>query len=183
MTLVVAAGLTALGATSADASTCPSSVTVGSGTYPADTNYHKPWANADVKVMTRDFCDQTKSVNVHTGWDWAGGGKFQVLAPNDGVVKAIGSGGSYGLYMVIKFSDTNYEEFAHLDHLSRAWAMGDPVTRTQVLAAAGDTGDADGVHLHLSGSAHWGGWSWSDTHFYNVRTFLDDHGVDWAPTE
>lgn len=109
----------------------------------------------------------------HTGVDFARGGtNFTVPTVYGGQVTNVGTDGCHGKYAVVKHSDGNYSIYAHLATVSVT--AGTTIGNSAVIGTAGATGTcASGVHLHLSMTTNWTGWSTST--FFNPKTFLDTH--------
>lgn len=79
-----------------------------------------------------------------------------VVAADSGTVIESGalrtSGGSYksyGEYIMIKHNDGTVTLYGHLKQGSRKVKKGDKVTRGQVIAKVGSTGNSTGTHLHF----------------------------------
>jgi len=97
-----------------------------------------------------------------------------VLAANDGVVIKLHSGarGGTSLYQLDPDGHTRYY-YAHLDHYAEGIHEGVPVTKGQVIAYVGDTGNAQpgDYHLHfsiaiLSSASRW--WGGTNVNPYDV---------------
>ena len=90
--------------------------------------------------------------------DIAGGGNIVAIADGTIEVKAIltnsnGSYRSFGKYIIIRHDDGSKSLYAHLSSFADGIAQGVRVSRGQVIGVMGDTGNADGVHLHFEYSA------------------------------
>lgn len=95
----------------------------------------------------------------HNGVDigWKGGANDNILAHSDGtvveVVKNINwtrmGSGSYGNYVKIQHDNGYYTLYAHLAFNKVYVNKGDKVTKGQVIAYIGNTGQSDGKHLHF----------------------------------
>lgn len=82
----------------------------------------------------------------HKGVDLAAALKEPIYAMTDGTVITAENNASYGNYVVIQ-SDKQEFLYAHCSEL--CVEAGAVVHAGDTIAKAGDTGDADGVHLHL----------------------------------
>lgn len=82
----------------------------------------------------------------HKGIDLPAGFKTPIYSPADGVVITVGKERGYGLYMIIKHSDTYTTRYAHLAGF--AVRIGDRIARGDVIAYVGNTGRSTGNHLH-----------------------------------
>ena len=87
----------------------------------------------------------TAQADYHLGIDIAGTEK--IMAAKDGVVEAVKEGSSYGKYIKIRHTDTLETLYAHCSEIKVS--EGEKVKARQVIALAGDTGRATGVHLHF----------------------------------
>lgn len=94
---------------------------------------------------------------IDLGWSSAYGGNEQpIYAPADGVVisargdynQTDASGSSYGNYVKIKHNDTVSTLCAHMRYGSVTLKVGDMVTAGTQIGVMGNTGRADGNHLH-----------------------------------
>jgi len=70
-----------------------------------------------------------------------------IFAVADGTVVFSGWAGGYGNYIVIQHDETTFSGYAHnrVNHVN----VGDRVSRGDVIAIMGTTGDSTGVHLHM----------------------------------
>ena len=83
----------------------------------------------------------------HTGIDIVSFNK-KVYGTCDGKVVKVGFDKSYGNHVVVyNDSDDTYHWFCHL--ASYNVKLGDKITRTTVIGKMGETGNANGVHLHF----------------------------------
>lgn len=97
------------------------------------------------------------SYSGHTGVDVNSNVKGKsVVAADSGTVivstalkTASGSYKSYGEYIMIKHDDGTVTLYGHLKQGSRKVKKGDRVTRGQVIAKVGSTGNSTGTHLHF----------------------------------
>lgn len=107
---------------------------------------------------------QQKGV-LHLGLDYAPkeGKSLDVLASCGGTVAAVMERGGYGLMIEIDHGEGFTTRYAHL--ASAAVALGDTVRAGQVIGEAGQSGNAETVHLHFELRA--GGEA------YNPRYYLD----------
>ncbi len=94
---------------------------------------------------------------IDLGWSSAHGGNEQpIYAPADGVVVSVksdynqtdASGSSYGNYVKIKHNDSISTLCAHMKYGSVTLKIGDEVTQGMQIGIMGETGRADGKHLH-----------------------------------
>jgi murein DD-endopeptidase MepM/ murein hydrolase activator NlpD len=88
--------------------------------------------------------------HVHQGQDVMAAEGTPLVSPRAGVVfwRAVQKGGA-GHYLVIRGDDGRDYVFMHLVAGSETVSKGDPVTAGQVIGAVGQTGDAEGPHLHF----------------------------------
>lgn len=83
----------------------------------------------------------------HNGIDISPTGSWNIRAAMDGEVIRVGSDpDGYGNYLILRHGDCD-TLYAHCSRISAA--VGDRVQAGDVIAMAGDTGRATGVHLHL----------------------------------
>lgn len=72
-----------------------------------------------------------------------------VVAPGDGVVKEVGSGGGFGKYVKVQHPSTGYTTlYAHLSRVPDNIRRGRKVKRGEVVAYSGNTGLSRAPHLH-----------------------------------
>src|SRR6266850_160310 len=83
----------------------------------------------------------------HAGIDIAGAAGDSILAAADGRVVHIADNARYGLLVVVEHDGGYATWYGHASDLFVA--KGDVVTRGQVLALVGETGNARGTHLHF----------------------------------
>ncbi len=93
-----------------------------------------------------------KSRGLHgfNGVDLAVSRGSQVFASAEGVVivaRSSGWNGGYGKYIVIDHSNSTQTLYAHLDDVSAA--VGQQVTRGEVIGLVGSTGNSTGPHVHF----------------------------------
>jgi hypothetical protein len=168
----------------ANAATCPASAVLGTPRAGSATDYVRPYFTGIDAFMSRDFCEGSPW---HTGTDWysqSGPAIFPVRATQDGTVVKIGTDTVYGKYLVIEFSDGNFGEYAHLSSYNSS--EDDTVTKGEVVAQSGNTGDVTGTHLHYSMSSNWSfayPWDRGHVHFFNSHYFLSHHGVTFSGDE
>ena len=105
-------------------------------------------------AITNKFSSKHKGLDL--GWTskLQGFGKNQpIYASEDGVVYAIHDNDStkksWGNYVKIQHSNSIYTMYAHLKTGSIRVKKGDKVTKGQIIANMGDTGEASGCHLHF----------------------------------
>ena len=85
--------------------------------------------------------------SLHRGIDIAAAQGTPILAVQDGRVVSAGNAGSYGLCVVIEDEKGYQSRYAHCSSLNVN--VGQEVTRGDVIASVGSTGDSTGPHLHL----------------------------------
>jgi murein DD-endopeptidase MepM/ murein hydrolase activator NlpD len=83
----------------------------------------------------------------HTGIDFPVATGVPVQAVGPGTVIEAGWGGAYGNNVVIKMSDGNYTQYAHLSKISVS--KGQTVNARQQIGLSGATGNVSGPHLHF----------------------------------
>lgn len=114
--------------------------------------------------MSRILKDKTNQItqkygNGHTGIDIVGKeGLPEIIAHSDGEVYAINDGMnnklgttgvlSYGNYVQIKHPNNMFTLYAHLKKGLKV-KKGDKVVKGQILGVEGDSGNANGIHLHF----------------------------------
>ena len=84
----------------------------------------------------------------HNGVDLGVGINTDVFAPMNGVVKSIYSDGNGGNQLIIEHEDGSRTGYAHLN--SYKVKIGDNVSKGQVIAFSGNTGNSNGPHLHFT---------------------------------
>lgn len=85
--------------------------------------------------------------SLHRGIDIAAAQGTPILAVQDGRVVSAGDAGSYGLCVVIEDEKGYQSRYAHCSSINVT--VGQEVTRGDVIASVGSTGDSTGPHLHL----------------------------------
>lgn len=83
----------------------------------------------------------------HAGTDLAAETGTPILAFADGVVDFIGESSAYGLYIQLDHGNGVTSFYCHCSELYLP--KGTQVTKGQVIAAVGETGNATGPHLHF----------------------------------
>lgn len=83
----------------------------------------------------------------HTGQDFATSRGTPVRTVADGVVRASGYRGSYGLRVEIRHGDGTVTTYSHLS--SASVRVGQRVTAGERIGRVGSTGNTTGAHLHL----------------------------------
>lgn len=127
-----------------------------------DTNLSFQSPMADFEVVSN--YGQRRGV-LHLGLDYAPreGGSRDVLASCAGTVAAVMKRGGYGLLVEIDHGEGFTTRYAHLE--SASVALGDRVSAGQAIGRAGQSGNAETIHLHfelrIQGEA------------YNPRYYLD----------
>jgi len=89
----------------------------------------------------------TRTRTHHAGIDIAGKAGDPIRAAADGRVVHIADNARYGLLVVVEHDGGYATWYAHASDLYVA--KGDVVTRGQVLALVGESGNARGTHLHF----------------------------------
>ena len=84
---------------------------------------------------------------VHTGIDFAGGFRSDIVASKGGTVVAATYHYSYGNYVIIDHGNGIETLYAHADELKVS--VGQQVSQGQVIALVGSTGNSTGPHLHF----------------------------------
>lgn len=100
-------------------------------------------------VITSSYGERTKddgTEEFHKGTDFAAESGEPIYSITDGTVITAEESTSYGKYVVVRQNDETFL-YAHCSEL--CVSKGDSVHKGDMLAKAGETGDADGVHLHL----------------------------------
>lgn len=90
-----------------------------------------------------------KTYRLHSGVDIAASSGTSIVAAEDGTVllSSYGYNGGYGNYIIINHGNGLTTRYAHCSSLSVS--VGQKVSRGQVIAAVGSTGDSTGPHLHF----------------------------------
>jgi murein DD-endopeptidase MepM/ murein hydrolase activator NlpD len=97
--------------------------------------------------VTSPFGATARRKDRHSGIDIAGDIGDPIHAAADGRVARIADNPHYGLMVVIEHVGGHATWYGHASHL--AVRRGDVVTRGQVIAHVGETGNARGTHLHF----------------------------------
>ena len=96
----------------------------------------------------KDGKQHSTSYGYNRSIDIGGGGNIVAIA--DGIVeKAVGMTTSYGYHVIIRHEDGSRSLYAHMKAGSLQVRTGDKVKQGQVLGVMGQTGNADGIHLHF----------------------------------
>jgi murein DD-endopeptidase MepM/ murein hydrolase activator NlpD len=85
--------------------------------------------------------------NYHTGADIALPIGTEIQAGGDGVILEAGTNGGYGLCLLVDYGDGITARYAHCSALLAT--VGQTVTRGEVIARVGNTGNSTGAHLHI----------------------------------
>jgi murein DD-endopeptidase MepM/ murein hydrolase activator NlpD len=85
--------------------------------------------------------------DLHRGIDIALPEGTEILSGIDGTVTASAYDGSYGNYIVITGANGIEMKYAHCQTL--LFAVGQTVTKGDVIATVGNTGTSTGAHLHM----------------------------------
>lgn len=88
-----------------------------------------------------------KATSLHRGIDIGAPNGTNVLAADSGTVIVAGSGRSYGNYVVIDHGNGYTTLYAHNSRL--CVSVGQSVSRGQVIAKVGSTGNSTGPHIHF----------------------------------
>ncbi len=109
------------------------------------------WPSASSTRITSNFGYRTHPISrtrsLHRGIDIGAPYGSNVLAAEDGVVLTAGYNGSYGYYITINHGGGYVTLYAHNSKL--LVKSGDKVTRGQVIAKCGSTGNSTGPHIHF----------------------------------
>lgn len=89
-----------------------------------------------------------KEWRAHRGTDYGAPVGTRVRATADGVVTHAGPKGSYGNLVELRHFDRYTTRYGHLSTFAPDMAVGDQVTKGQVIGRVGQTGLATGPHLH-----------------------------------
>lgn len=103
----------------------------------------KGWVTSDFGMRLHPI---TKSYKLHQGLDIASPSGAAITAPASGVVVYAGSAGGYGQVLVIDHGYGVATIYAHTSRLDVG--IGDKVSRGDLIANVGSSGDATGPHLH-----------------------------------
>ncbi|WP_149181685.1 LysM peptidoglycan-binding domain-containing M23 family metallopeptidase [Streptomyces sp. TRM49041] len=87
------------------------------------------------------------SSGYHTGVDFSAPSGTSVKSVGPGTVVSAGWSGAYGNEVVVKHTDGNYSQYAHLSSLSVS--AGQTVGGGQQIGLSGSTGNSTGPHLHF----------------------------------
>jgi murein DD-endopeptidase MepM/ murein hydrolase activator NlpD len=85
---------------------------------------------------------------MHTGVDYALPPGTPVPAAAAGIVKAAGTNGGYGKYVLIEHAAGLATAYAHLEAFPAHVAPGARVAQGDIIGFTGDTGFSTGPHLH-----------------------------------
>ena len=121
--------------------------------WPLSRNRIRRGAVSNTFGMVRRRADG--SPRPHQGWDFEAAIGTSCRAIANGRVALVSSLGDYGKLVAISFAfegDTLFAVYAHLKSIDVA--MGDAVTKGQIIGQTGDTGNAKGMtgadlHLHF----------------------------------
>jgi len=146
------------------------------------------WSCGTAPASSLDYWDpsgpqtisQNYSCGSHSGTDYARGATaWRFGAVQAGTVIAVNNtvNSCHGRYVVIAHPDGIKTAYAHLSSISVT--LNQQVSKGQIIAYAGSSGIASascpisGVHLHLSMTTNWTGWSTST--FFDPAAFLATH--------
>jgi murein DD-endopeptidase MepM/ murein hydrolase activator NlpD len=90
-----------------------------------------------------------KSRKFHSGVDWAAPKGTPIFAAAQGKIVKVGWFGGYGKYVKIRHNNTYSTAYAHLSRYSSSTKIGTQVQKGQIIGYVGDTGTAQGAHLHF----------------------------------
>jgi hypothetical protein len=141
------AGESAVRASSAGA-TADAPAAVGAGPSFLFLAHQFPIAGPHEYGMGAGRFGAARSGHVHQGQDVFATCGTPLVALIGGKVKYAGYQGKAGNYLVIAGADANDYMYAHLKD-KVTLRKGDPLTIGQPVGRVGDTGDAEGCHLHL----------------------------------
>ncbi len=109
------------------------------------------WPSASSTRVTSEFGYRNhpifKTKKLHRGMDIGAAAGTDVLAGEAGVVLTSGYNSSYGYYITINHGSGYVTLYAHNSKL--LVKSGDKVTRGQVIAKCGSTGNSTGPHIHF----------------------------------
>lgn len=109
------------------------------------------WPAPSGSVITSSFGNRyhpiSRTYSFHRGIDIGTGYGTNIVAAEDGVVTVAKYNGSYGRYVVINHGNGYTTLYAHNSQL--LVSVGQTVTRGQVIAKAGSTGNSTGPHCHF----------------------------------
>jgi murein DD-endopeptidase MepM/ murein hydrolase activator NlpD len=88
-----------------------------------------------------------QTIRLHSGWDYKGSEGDPVIAAEAGKVVAAGLEGGYGKYVRIDHGRGLETAYAHLQKIGVI--PGSCVSKGQVIGTVGQTGIAEGPHLHF----------------------------------
>lgn len=143
---IAGVGLTALGSGSGGGSDSLGTANVASSG--ASTAGKVAWPTGSASIGTKyGVAGKMWKSGRHTGVDFNASDGTPIAAFEDGVVKSVGSGGSYGNNVVIDHGGGIDSLYAHLS--SSKVRVGDKVTAGQNIGASGHTGNVTGPHLHF----------------------------------
>lgn len=108
--------------------------------------YAFPLAECAVTSSYGERTRDSSTAEFHKGTDFAAKLGEEIYSMTDGTVITAEESSSYGKYVIVQQNDETFL-YAHCSEL--CVSKGDIVHRGDVLAKAGETGDANGVHLHL----------------------------------
>lgn len=109
------------------------------------------WPSAVSTRVTSSYGKREKpnaaATSMHRGIDIGAPSGSAVLAADSGTVIVAGYGRSYGNYVVIDHGNGYTTLYAHNNSLNVS--VGDSVSRGQVIAKCGSTGNSTGPHIHF----------------------------------
>ena len=126
--------------------------TGGSGEIlPSDFNGKYAWPAPGVKIITSPFGLRihplTGVYTGHQGVDIGTPMNTNIIAAEEGVVSLAGPYGGYGICVDITHPDGNTTRYGHLNEA--LVTQGQKVSKGEVIALSGNTGDSTGPHLHF----------------------------------
>lgn len=123
----------------------------GSGTVSVKGTGQFVWPSTASKRVTSYYGKRekpnAKATSMHRGIDIGAPSGTDVVAIDSGKVIVAGFGKSYGNYVVIDHGNGYTSLYAHNSRL--CVSVGDSVSRGEVIAKVGSTGNSTGPHIHL----------------------------------
>ena len=102
------------------------------------------------KYISTQFGGQTPFQSFHTGLDLPNYAGTEIVASADGVISHIGQlSYGYGNFVVISHNDRFATLYGHCQSFAEGLAVGQPVTRGDLVCYMGSTGWSTGPHLHF----------------------------------
>lgn len=98
--------------------------------------------------ITQIFGQQSVTGSKHGGMDIAAPAGTPIYSPDDGVVEAINTWGTFGNWVVLRHTDSLFSGYAHLSQFAVGLYVGQILPAGNILGYCGETGLAYGAHLH-----------------------------------